>query len=256
MWLGLGYAASGLFYAEWNAIARCEEPLIRLLCLADLHGAAFSLEEAVTAAEAPDAILLAGDLTHFGNPEEAARLVRICQAAAPTYAVAGNCDSPDIDGRLGDLGAGLHGTGVILDGWLGVLGVSAMPVWLGGTYELTEEEIAATLERGYAAFGPSPPATLLLTHTPPRGCLDLTRRGKHAGSTAVREFVERRRPGLVVCGHIHEARGCERLGSTSVVNCGPAYHGHFVRITWREASEPPEVLPGNLRHTLAAAWRP
>ena len=49
-----------------------------------------------------------------------------------------------------------------------------------------------------------------------------------AGSTAVRDFIDRVQPGLVLCGHIHEARGQARLGSSVVVNCGPARSGHYV----------------------------
>ena len=47
------------------------------------------------------------------------------------------------------------------------------------------------------------------------------------GSTAVRDFIDASRPALVVCGHIHEARGIDKLGDTTVVNCGTAYRGHY-----------------------------
>jgi hypothetical protein len=51
--------------------------------------------------------------------------------------------------------------------------------------------------------------------------------GIHVGSTAVREFVERRQPDVVICGHIHEARGTDRLGKTKIVNCGKAGSGFY-----------------------------
>jgi Icc-related predicted phosphoesterase len=51
-----------------------------------------------------------------------------------------------------------------------------------------------------------------------------------AGSRAARDFIERTKPTLVLCGHIHEARGQTRIGPTLVVNCGPAYNGHHVLI--------------------------
>lgn len=41
-----------------------------------------------------------------------------------------------------------------------------------------------------------------------------------AGSTAVRELIERYQPKLSVHGHIHESRGISRLGSTVAVNPG------------------------------------
>ena len=54
-----------------------------------------------------------------------------------------------------------------------------------------------------------------------------TRRGQHVGSTALRSFIDERQPTLVFCGHIHEGRGIDRLGATTVVNCGTAYEGYY-----------------------------
>jgi len=46
----------------------------------------------------------------------------------------------------------------------------------------------------------------------------------------VREFVDRHQPALVLCGHIHEARGQARLGNSVIVNCGPAKRGHYALV--------------------------
>jgi Icc-related predicted phosphoesterase len=46
--------------------------------------------------------------------------------------------------------------------------------------------------------------------------------GENVGSTALRAFIERTQPAVVFCGHIHEGRGVEQIGRTTVVNCGPA----------------------------------
>ena len=54
--------------------------------------------------------------------------------------------------------------------------------------------------------------------------------GKHVGSTAVRTFIEKNKPDVVVCGHIHEARGTDILGSTLMINCGSAAQGNYAMI--------------------------
>jgi Icc-related predicted phosphoesterase len=172
-------------------------------------------------------VLLGGDLTDFGTPNVAQELVHCAQQHCDTVlAVAGNCDSKAIDDRLIELGVSLYGQGVVHKD-VGFYGVSAMPPWMGTMYELSETEIAAALETGYDQL-PSRRREVLLSHTPPRDTrLDLTRTGQHVGSTSVRQFVDQAGPALLVCGHIHEARGIDRLGATALVNCGPAYRGHY-----------------------------
>ena len=62
---------------------------------------------------------------------------------------------------------------------------------------------------------------IVVAHGPPHGYGDrASRPGGHAhvGSTAMTETLERARPRLMVCGHIHSAYGCHRLGDTEIVN--------------------------------------
>jgi len=43
----------------------------------------------------------------------------------------------------------------------------------------------------------------------------------HAGSRAVREFVDRNQPEYLFCGHIHEAEGVQiEMGTTKAFNVG------------------------------------
>ena len=200
---------------------------MRLLCISDVHGEATVLDGILQHAGAVDLVLLGGDLTNFGTPNQAERLVAMAQLACPrVLAVAGNCDSAAIDDRLTELSVSLFGRGVVYEA-IGFCGVSAMPPWLGQMYELTEDEIAAALGEGYRQIREAPRA-VVLSHTPPRGCrLDRTPRGEQVGSTAVRRFIETSQPALVVCGHIHESRGVDMIGAATVVNCGPAYRGQY-----------------------------
>jgi Icc-related predicted phosphoesterase len=62
---------------------------------------------------------------------------------------------------------------------------------------------------------------VVVGHGPPRGYGDAAIRPgghEHVGSIAMAEALERVRPRLMVCGHIHAAYGAYRLGDTDIVN--------------------------------------
>lgn len=200
---------------------------MKLLCITDVHGQQAALERILTREQNVDVILLGGDLTNFGSADDAQRLIERCQQDGRTVlAVSGNCDSPQIDERLVQLGVSLFGRGRRIEG-VGFFGVSAMPPWTGSMYELSEDEIRRALDNGRSDVA-SASRHVVLSHPPPRGCrVDCTRLGQHVGSTALREFIDQTQPLLVVCGHIHEARGTDKLGQTTVVNCGPAFQGFY-----------------------------
>lgn len=240
---------------------------MRIACITDLHGATAALERTLDHAGPVDAVLLGGDITDFGSPIDAQRAVEVAQRKAPlVLAVVGNTDSAAIQQRLVELRVSFHGRGILLRsgeglqrdvqtseasetsgvsgaGPLGLHGLSGIPPWKRGMYGLGEEELAAALESGYAQIAGCR-QHILLAHVPPHGLrLDLTYSGVHAGSHAVRAFVEERQPALVLCGHVHEARGIEKLGRTTVVNCGRGGMGEYalveaaeeVRVELREA---------------------
>jgi len=201
--------------------------MAKLLCITDIHSAAEVLENILQAAGTADGLLLGGDITHFGQADEAERLVRRAQAFhTNVFAVSGNCDSAEIERRLEQLGVTVHGQGRIL-GELGIHGLSGAPPWQPRMYEFNEQQLAQALESGFRATDAAS-RRVVLAHVPPRGCkLDRTFLLQHVGSTALREHIEQCQPEVVVCGHIHEARGIERLGQTTVVNCGAATRGYY-----------------------------
>lgn len=112
--------------------------------------------------------------------------------------------------------------------------------------------LAAALER---LAGLAPPAdTVLVSHSPPRDThCDRIGGGAHVGSRALRAWIERHQPPLVLSGHIHEAPRVsnawrDRIGRTAVVN--PGQFGS-VRLcgVWFDPADP----GGTLRHTLYGA---
>ncbi|MFA5192611.1 MAG: metallophosphoesterase, partial [Verrucomicrobiia bacterium] len=120
----------------------------------------------------------------------------------------------------------LDGRGVVMGG-VGLFGVSAGPKSpLHTPYEITEEQIAARIEAGFAEVKDCR-LKIFCPHAPPKDtACDRIHSGLHVGSTAVRAFIEREQPDLVLCGHIHESRGEDLIGRTRVVNPGPVTAGH------------------------------
>jgi Icc-related predicted phosphoesterase len=87
-------------------------------------------------------------------------------------------------------------------------------------FELEEDEIEEILEM---LFSKAEGTVVLISHTPPKGLLDEVC-GENVGSTGVAKFIDRAK--LVICAHIHEARGFARSGDTFLVNPGMAAEGY------------------------------
>lgn len=72
---------------------------------------------------------------------------------------------------------------------------------------------------------------IILSHYTPYKCLDklktngLQLNGSHMGVKMFNRVIERYKPILFVCGHMHENQGKCKLGKTIVVNPGPAGEG-------------------------------
>jgi Icc-related predicted phosphoesterase len=83
--------------------------------------------------------------------------------------------------------------------------------------EYSEDEIAGAL----STFEGKAPLYLVV-HFPPFGTkLDEFAPGKHAGSPALRQWIERVQPAYAFCGHIHEAAGRrDEIGATQCINVG------------------------------------
>jgi len=200
---------------------------MRLLCITDIHSEVGCFEKILAHEPAADLLIIGGDFTNFGKPPEVDHLLNLAQAHTPqVLAVAGNCDSAAIDQRLIERGVSLHTRGVRI-GDIGFFGVSAMPPWKGNMYEFPEEDLDRFLAASFAQVEGSS-RYIMVPHCPPRNSgVDRSAMFMSVGSTAVRSWVDKVKPILVVCGHIHEARGQAKISDTVVVNCGPAKNGNY-----------------------------
>ena len=218
---------------------------MKVACFTDIHGAVQQVTQTIEGLTEIHLVILGGDLTAQGRPEEAEEILDRCEAALkrnaadhiPILAVSGNMDSPEVDQYLNARGVSLNGQGVQI-GPVGFFGVSACPPSpLHTPYEVSESELAAWIKQGFRKVAQAP-LRVLVSHTPPWDTkVDRVYSGIHAGSHSVREFVLREQPALVICGHIHEARGQDRLEQSLVLNCGPARSGHYALVEIDEAIE-------------------
>lgn len=201
---------------------------MRIAYVVDIHGHFDAVGRAIEETGPVDVLVVGGDITTFGTPDDAELAIEGWRPLASTLlAVAGNCDSPRIDERLVELGVSIDGRGAVL-GEVGLAGVSASPPTPVDTpYELPDEEIGRRGARALADIS-SCAVRIFCPHAPPYGtACDLLRPGEHVGSTALRTLVERTEPDVVLCGHIHEARSIDRLGGAQIVNPGPVASGHY-----------------------------
>jgi len=197
---------------------------MKILIFSDIHEDIRALERIV--AQPADLYIAAGDLATFGKGLE-----RCGQVLKPLgerlWVLPGNHETHE------DMRAFCEKFGFVdfhrqlkqlpsaggVTYWAGLGYSNITPFNTPGEY--SEEEIAIAL----AAFEGVQPLYLVV-HFPPQGTkLDEFAPGKHAGSPALREWVQRNQPAYLFCGHIHETAGMtEHFGATQCFNVGKKGH--------------------------------
>jgi uncharacterized protein len=193
---------------------------MKVLIFSDIHGDLRALERIVE--QPADVYIDAGDLATFSRGLE-----RCSEVLEPLgerlWVLPGNHETQDqtrsLCERLGffDFHRRVRKleskTGPVL--WAGLGYSNITPFNTPGEY--SEEEIA----RALSAFDGLQPLYLVVHFPPADTRLDQYAPGKHAGSPALRQWVERTQPVYLFCGHIHETAGeRETLGSTECINVG------------------------------------
>ena len=204
---------------------------MHILAFTDIHGAYDRVDKLIRGNPQADAIIVGGDLTTCGTPQEAESAIRLFESSKKAlFGVAGNMDPVELEESFERLRVSVNAKGVIF-GEAGIFGVSGSPPTPMHTpYEISEEEIGRRAVQGWKDVAAAR-WKIFVPHAPPRDTkLDRVLLGKHVGSTAVRAFIEQHQPDVVVCGHIHEARGVDSIGKTQIVNCGQAGKGYYAVI--------------------------
>jgi Icc-related predicted phosphoesterase len=210
---------------------------MKILAISDPHGDYSKIKKIIEKAGDFDLVVVVGDITNFGPDEKVNELAEMFDK--PVLAIPGNCDQKSILKALENSKAvNLHGKAEQIGNirFIGLGGSNPTP--FNTPFELSEEEIENALEGMVCSAENSKECgtIVLLTHAPPHGARDELPFG-HVGSKAIQKFLDR--VDLIVCGHIHEAKGMEKVGKTVVVNPGEACKGSCALITIEETGNKP-----------------
>jgi Icc-related predicted phosphoesterase len=239
---------------------------IKILAIADIHDdfEAFAPETLPAA----DLCLIAGDLTNYGKRGEwqlqeadAQRILREWPEALalatwqgnemkrakawiekmalryPTLWIPGNHDIGVDNATFGSIPGctGILQQTVEFHGFR-LYGVSMCPCYDAPFLAAQWDYMTAdpVMERAAYDFEP---VDIVVSHCPPFACLDSGGSVPGGGSVpigsrALLDYIRKHAPRLVICGHVHEARGYARIGRTEIVN---------VAATWRIIEIEPEV---------------
>jgi Icc-related predicted phosphoesterase len=221
-------------------------PPLRVAATADVHCDSHCRDEVAAALEdaarKADLLLLAGDLTTYGRPEEAAMLAEICgRIEIPVLAVLGNHDWHSnkrdevvaalaersvrvLDGEATQLRVAGHDVGVVgVKGFIGGFPGSHLSDFgepaLRDLYRVTGAEVEA-LDRGLREIALCPIRLVILHYAPTADTLVGEPEGiwTFLGSDRLAAPILEHEPDLVVHGHAHAGTSEGRIGGVPVHN--------------------------------------
>jgi Icc-related predicted phosphoesterase len=201
---------------------------MKLVAISDLHGKVHHVDALRAACAGAGALFICGDFTTFGDQpriQSVADAVRV--EGVPCFFVTGNCDAMPCDGSLAGC-QNLHGRVAAFGDWL-LAGLSgSLPCPSHTPNEFEEDFYARLLSHVKEACGNRTDRLVLVTHQPPFDtAADLVPGGRHVGSRALRNFIDKVQPACCLSGHIHEAASRSRVGRTLLLNPGPFSQGHI-----------------------------
>lgn len=191
--------------------------LMNILAFVDTHEEPEKMArlKRIVEQESVDVAVCAGDFTIFGRKTRD-MLGEISSLGVPVMVVHGNHEDPDEvvqEIQRYDNLHWIHGKSLDLFG-VRFIGMG------GHGFSRREEEFEAIEENLADEFNER---TILVTHAPPfETALDEAMPEWHVGNASIRDCVLRRKPMLLLCGHIHQCfHRHDTLGKTKLINPGP-----------------------------------
>jgi hypothetical protein len=223
---------------------------MRIGFISDVHDNPKTMDWLAGAVKVYDVVAIGGDV---GEQHLLNRLVEFA-VGRQVFIVLGNHEH--LTEELLAVRNVLHGTPIRVGHYtIGGIGGS-LPVD-GGPLELDEAQLASLAKN----LGP---VDLLIAHQPPINTrCDLMFDGlsdtgvSHAGSAAIRKYIEETQPLLALVGHIHESPGVDSIGRTTVVNPGPFMTGNYAEVELEGQSAPSRTQERSRGETAGqdSPWR-
>jgi len=185
---------------------------MKILAAADIHGAQYKLNILLKNIErySPDLVVICGDITQFGPGDVAKNFLN--QIPVETLAISGNIDSTDVSKGIDESKATNIEMKKIVKKDVSFFGISGVNEQQTSQFLRNNEKVLDKIH-------------ILVTHVPPYNTKDKIFMGKHGGSKELKKIVDRFKPRLVLCGHIHEDPGYQKNENTVIVNCSMGKHG-------------------------------
>lgn len=183
---------------------------MKILSIADIHGSQYRLNIVLDNIKKynPDLIVICGDITQFGPGDVAKNFLD--QIPIETFAITGNIDTLDVVKGIKDSRATfLEMNKIKRNGYTFI-----------GTNGIDNNQIEKLDDIKY--FDEK---TILISHIPPYKTQDKVFIGVFGGSIELRNLVEKYKPILVLCGHIHEDPGYTKISNSIIVNCSIGKRG-------------------------------
>jgi len=195
---------------------------MKLLAFVDLHGDSRLLKKLIKRAKEKDInlVIVAGDLTMF---EDNLRYVlrKINTIGKKVLIIPGNHESDK------GLGKAINDYENCVDFNKKAVKVGSY-VFLGygeGGFALCDADFRKIARGWYGKYQKE--KIVLVSHAPPFGTAVDKLNGRHVGNKDFRSFIERIKPKLVICGHLHETAGkIDKIGETKIIN--PGWEGMVV----------------------------
>jgi len=192
---------------------------MKILAFGDLHGDIGLAKKLAEKAEKEnvDLVVICGDITYAEHSTE--NLIGpFIKKKKKVVLIPGNHETVATADFLAELygATNLHGYSIKCKD-VGLFGAGGANI---GLFQLKEDEIYKLLKKGFEKIKDSK-KKIMVTHVHPSETIMEKFTGFFKGSSGVRRAVERFKPDILLCSHVHEAEGLEeKIGSTRVINVG------------------------------------